>query len=123
MSDEERKAATDVPSKEELERILLQLQVERMLREEEAKLENARRMAEIRRMSLNQLREAEQQRLQFQANCHHLKQNGESALAGQRVHTGNTVLTCQICGKIFRDNEVPPHLRVPADAIGGPEYH
>lgn len=110
-------------NKEDLEKAILSLQLERMLEEEAKRQENIRRQMEIRRMSLEALRQAEAQRLAFQEACEHLKQNGESALAGQRDGMGRVILLCQICGKIMDNPTVPPHLRIPAEAIGGPDYN
>ena len=109
-------------SKEDLEKAILVIQLEDLLTKKQAAEEAVRRQNEIRRMSLEALKQAEAQRVAFQESCHHVKQNGESALAGQRDGLGRTILVCQICGKLMDTSVVPPHLRIPAEAIGGPDY-
>jgi hypothetical protein len=58
---------------------------------------------------------------QAQDNCPHMKPWGGSALAGQRTHQHDTLLICQFCGKLFVGETIPPHLRVPAERVGGPQ--
>lgn len=109
-------------STEEMQRLLLQIQLQRLLEEEEQRQEHRRRLMEIRRMTLEEMKHSEEQRLLAQERCTHLKQNGESALAGQRDHAGRPFLVCQVCGKLFGpDQPIPYQLRVPAEALGGPE--
>jgi hypothetical protein len=56
-----------------------------------------------------------------QEQCPHMKPWGGSALAGQRTHQHNTLMICQFCGKIWDGTDVPVHLRIPAERIGGPD--
>jgi hypothetical protein len=56
-----------------------------------------------------------------QANCSHMKPWGGPALAGQRNHQHQVMLICQFCGKLFNGLDIPAHLRIPAERIGGPD--
>jgi len=54
-----------------------------------------------------------------QRRCAHLKENGTTALAGQRDMDNNLHLVCQFCMKLFTGSEIPPHLMPKASEIGG----
>jgi hypothetical protein len=100
---------------------LLGVLARKMLREE-AQLEQ---VESERKAQQEQGAKAMEQRRKAQKNaqeqCSHLKPWGGSALAGQRTHQHNTLMICQFCGKLFDGIEVPPHLRIPAERIGGPD--
>lgn len=55
-----------------------------------------------------------------QLGCTHRKQNGEPRIGAQRVHSGNVNYVCQWCGKIWRNNELPPNLAIDSARVGGP---
>jgi len=54
-----------------------------------------------------------------QRRCAHLKENGSTALAGQRGMDGKINLICQFCMLLFTGTEIPPHLMPKASEIGG----
>ncbi len=51
--------------------------------------------------------------------CNHRKPWGDSALAGQRLHSGKYCYLCQYCLATFYDTEVPLDLRIDEWMVGG----
>jgi hypothetical protein len=65
---------------------------------------------------------ARQQQVQRQSMCPHVKPNGQSALGGQRINGTNYFFLCLYCQKEFNETNLPPHLRLPLERVGGPSY-
>jgi hypothetical protein len=59
------------------------------------------------------------ERLNFQANCTHKKDNGMSAIAGQKVSNGSGVYVCQNCFAPFTDKTIPRNAIPSAIAMAG----
>lgn len=78
-------------------------------------LEEAARLANLE--NIKRSREAEMSK---QDACPHMKPNFQPALGGQKDHSGNYHFICQYCNKEFGNN-VPFHLRISADKVGGPQ--
>lgn len=57
---------------------------------------------------------------EFQNGCPHIKPNRQSAVAGQRDHSGNSHFICQYCAKEYTNGELPAYLAVDPNFIGGP---
>ncbi len=100
----------------QIEGLKARSELRKLLEEEEAieQKKNAR-LAGIKSQVLR--REAE---LAKQSQCPHKKPYGESALAGQRMHSHKYVYICQYCSKEFYDNDVPLDLRIDSERVGGP---
>lgn len=108
---------------EELAALKLELEIAKLQREELGRLEQeemARKGREIGSQAL--LKQWEQEKL-VRSQCPHLKQNGQSALAGQRDHHNHYHFICAFCAEEWTDNEVPLHLRIPLERIGGPDVN
>lgn len=58
---------------------------------------------------------------QLQAGCPHLKPNGMPNIAAQRDHSNNYNYICQRCFKPWQNNELPGHLAIDPQFIGGPQ--
>ena len=56
----------------------------------------------------------------MQASCPHQKPFGGPSIAAQRDHQQNVIWICLYCGKTWLNNDIPPHLRIPGEEIGGP---
>jgi hypothetical protein len=118
-------AGNGAGSNEEVNELLREI-----LREVKDKRQAEREKAErLALQAVEATREATEQRERMQAACSHLKQDNTSTrLVGQRVTgTGQIVLTCQWCAKMYHippdpalGQVAPPRNLVPsADGIGG----
>lgn len=58
---------------------------------------------------------------QAQAQCPHMKPNFRPATGGQKDHRGVEHFLCQYCQKEYTGGELPYHLRIPAEMVGGPQ--
>ena len=57
-----------------------------------------------------------------QNQCGHKKPYGESAVAGQRLHSHKYLWICQYCAKEWVGMDLPIELRVNSDIVGGPNF-
>ncbi len=57
-----------------------------------------------------------------QEQCAHQNPYGGTLLVGQRLHSNKHLFMCQNCRKTWYDNEVPLHLRIVSERVGGPNY-
>jgi hypothetical protein len=108
------------PSQELLAQLLARKLQRQLAQEDEAEDTNRKaREAGARTMQMKRDQETAKQNA-----CPHLKPNFQSALAGQRTHQHNYVFICQYCACEFDGNDLMtrPHLRIPMDRIGGPNY-
>lgn len=55
-----------------------------------------------------------------QSSCPHTKQNGQPCIGGQKDHRGHYHFLCMWCMKEWIDGELPMHLRIPMERVGGP---
>jgi hypothetical protein len=103
-----------------IQRELFQALLEKARRErqEEAEREAARLRAKAEGARAREAA-AQQERAQ-QATCPHMKPWGGPAIAGQRDHQHHVHFICLYCGKQWVDAELPAHLRIPSDEVGGP---
>lgn len=85
--------------------------------EQESMAKEARRQGAI-----NTAQKAEREALIQQA-CPHLKPNFTPAIGGQRDSKGTSHWICAYCSKTWINNELPVHLRIPSDRVGGPEVY
>lgn len=100
---------------------LLARKLQRQLAQEDEAEETNKKAREAGARTMQMKRDME---FGKQSACPHLKPNFQSALAGQRTHQHNYVFICQYCAKEFDGNDLmqTPHLRIPLDRIGGPNY-
>jgi rubrerythrin len=99
---------------------LMALFLER-LRAEKAKQEAEQERARQARLAgARAQEEAAARERAMQASCNHTKPFGGPAIAAQRDHQHNTHWICLYCGKTWLNAEIPPHLRIPSEEIGGP---
>lgn len=88
------------------------------------KAEHDARIAKRKSEAERHAKEQERERLireAFKNACSHTKQNGKSALGGQRLSNGDLLLLCQRCQKTWQGAEVdqiPPQLAPNGDHIG-----
>lgn len=93
------------------------------LREIQArKLEEKNQLRLVREAGMKSVREGMEKKKQEQEQCPHRKPYGESAIAGQRMHSHKYKYICQYCQKEWTDNELPAPLRINAELVGGPSY-
>ena len=102
---------------EELQKILLKKYQKEIALEEERE---AQQLA-ARKQNAMAMESRRQQEFATQSQCPHMKPNFQSAVGGQRDHQGNHLFICAYCAKEWRNNELPAHLRIPADRVGGPQ--
>jgi hypothetical protein len=95
---------------------LEEMQERRAEKQAKKAVENAARLATLRDIQVQEANKAA-----AQAGCPHMKPNFQPALGGQKDHKGNYHLLCQYCQKEFSGETLPPHLRLPAEMIGGPQ--
>ncbi len=57
----------------------------------------------------------------FQSNCPHMKPWGGPSIGGQRDHQGNYRFICLFCSKMWINDELPAHLKIALDRVGGPD--
>lgn len=106
--------------------LTIQLQREQMefekLQREEA--EFARRQHEAKQARLigseALLKQAEKDKI-TQQQCPHIKPNAQSAIGGQWDHHGKYHWICAYCAKEWQDNDLPLHLRIDMNKVGGPQ--
>jgi len=91
------------------------------LKEKRAEKEEERRIQlESKKQNSLAMERKHQQDLAAQDHCHHLKGNGQSHLVGQRDHNNNYHYFCQTCQKHWL-NEIPGHLQIDMNRVGGPQ--
>jgi len=113
-------------------RELLQIQQleQQLALQEEALAVQAQKKAEgqaLRYSTVQQLEKGKQQRAAAQAACFHLKENGKTAVVGQRDSHRTYHWLCQACQKEFTGNDpatgcLPKHLRPDPSTLGGPDF-
>jgi hypothetical protein len=96
-----------------LTRKFLQQEAEEAAREEQQK--------RLREQQLESVRRQMAERAMNQSMCPHMKPNFTPAIGGQRDHNNDYHWLCQYCGKEWTNGELPVHLRIPADRVGGPQ--
>lgn len=125
-----------VKSLEELQRLKAELEVEVLLKQrdslnreskkaEEADAEIAERERARREMQASTiagLRRKQEQDRYAQDTCPHKKENGKTAVVGQRDGQNHYHWICQNCTRPWTDNELPFHLRPDTEVVGGPAY-
>lgn len=87
---------------------------------EEEEVERLKRAA--RKAGMDAMVKGREMELAKQSQCAHLKPYGEPATAGQRLHSNVYLYICQYCAKEWRGNDLPLHLRVNSDIVGGPNF-
>lgn len=97
---------------------LLRRKLEKEEREEEAA--EAQKQS-YRKASAEAALQNQREKLNGQERCPHMKQNFQSALAGQRDHKQTLHLFCQTCQKEFIGNDIPYHLQPVMERVGGPQ--
>lgn len=103
---------------QELQKALLyELNQNRARQEEKERIQQAARDNNIQDVK----HKMENDRL-IQEGCQHIKPapSRDSAVAGQRDHRGEAHFICQYCAKEWTGTTLPPHLRIPAERVGGP---
>ena len=115
------------PSKEDLERELLLLQIRKereSLREKEeteaAKKAKEREKEITRENLLRDITAANKAKEARQAGCNHRKPSGKPAVGGQRDHSRNIQWICLMCEKMWVGGELPYDLLNNDAIVGGP---
>lgn len=113
-------------------RELLQIQQleQQLALQEEALAVQAQKKAEgqaLRLSTVQQLEKGKAQRAAAQAACFHLKENGKTAVVGQRDSKRVYHWLCQACQKEFTGIDpstggLPLHLRPDPTTVGGPDF-
>ena|SRR6185369_998146 len=87
------------------------------LRDEAKQQKRASQLAGIEAMKIRMRLEKDEQ-----DQCAHQNPYGGTLLVGQRLHSNKHIFMCQNCRKTWFDNEVPLHLRIVSERVGGPNY-
>src|SRR5262245_19036764 len=96
---------------------LMAVKIAKELEQEKTEAANKQALREAQIAGVKQMLES---RALGQAQCPHMKPNFRPAMAGQKDHRGNAHFICQYCQKEY-GNDLPMHLRIPADQVGGPQ--
>lgn len=103
--------------------------VKKLLAKQLATLEQVEAADEAHvRASLAQAKAIEHQKARLRTGCAHMKTPTRTALQGQRLQNGQTVLVCCRCGTMFHTDPIkqenqyaPPARLMPSRGIGGAE--
>ena len=98
---------------------ILQLKELQEKRDKEAEEKDIRRKAQL--ANIQSVKDAMRQTTANQDSCAHKKPSGASAIAGQRMHSHKYLWLCQYCGKQWTGNDLPTHLRIDSELVGGPQ--
>lgn len=104
----------------DLQRELLTLFLEKLRKEREVEQERAEQRRRAREQGARAQEEQARQERAMQESCPHMKPWGGPSIAGQRDHRHRTIFICLYCGKRWIDTELPHHLRIPTEEVGGP---
>ena len=94
----------------------LQHDMQKKRAKEKEEEDNVRRLMQARNDSLKIERA---QREHTQRVCDHRKENGHSRICGQKLSNNSLSLMCNLCYRQFDENNVPPHLMISGEFIGG----
>lgn len=100
--------------------LLARLLADKLGKEAAQEAADAEQAEAFRTAQLSAIKQQMVEREQQQDACPHMKPNFRPALGGQKDHKGNYHFICQYCAKEF-GNDVPYHLRIPGEMIGGPQ--
>lgn len=75
----------------------------------------------IRNAHMESTKLSAQAKLLNQQSCPHMKPNFRPATGGQKDHKGTLHMICQYCQKEWTGHELPSHLYIPSEMIGGPQ--
>lgn len=104
------------PIQQQLQRLLLK-RLQQEDEEDTAKRESARRLQLEGAKAMVARAKAEEEAQNY---CSHRKENGQSAVVGQRDHQHHTHYLCLHCNKHWIDRELPDDLMPKGEHIGGP---
>lgn len=110
------KSGTPTSAQDQMARLL----VLKMEKELQAEKDEAERQQNLRLAQLENIRQMLKIQEETQAQCPHVKPNYRPAIGGQRDGRGNYQWICQYCCKQWVNNELPIHLRIPHEMVGGP---
>jgi len=105
-----------------LQKRQLSLDLEQRERAEAEFQEQERMKREARKQGALSMQRRHEIELSRQANCAHQHPlGGGTGVRGQRDHHRVVMWVCQYCGKDWRGNDLPIHLRPDMSIVGGPE--
>ena len=99
---------------------VMRLFLERLRKEREAEEQRLEQQRRARESGARAREEAARAERAVQDSCPHMKPWGGPSIAGQRDHQHNVHFICLYCGKTWVNNELPAHLRIPSEEVGGP---
>ena len=100
---------------------MAKLLVLKMEKELQAEKEDAERQEALKLAQLENIKQMQRIQEETQRQCPHMKPNFRPAIGGQRDSHGHYHWICQYCCKQWIDNELPVHLRIPQEQVGGPQ--
>lgn len=102
---------------------LEELQAKKLKKEMDQQEENEENRRKAHAEGARSMEQRRLNELAKQAACNHmLELQGGPAIVCQRNHNRDYMFMCQLCQKEWLNGEVPPHLRIPMDRIGGPLF-
>jgi len=92
----------------------------KMLKEEAAEEEERTIALAAREAGAKSMQNKRDMELYQQDNCSHTKPLGGPAIGGQRDHKNDYHFMCLFCSKMWLNGELPSHLKISLDRVGGP---
>ena len=84
------------------------------------KIEEERQKKAVQASGAKAMAQRQEQQKLAQDNCPHIKPNFQPSIGGQRDHQGDYNWICLYCGKEWKNQELPPRLRIDMQLVGGP---
>ena len=105
----------------DLQERYLRLQVEALEKDVAKTKEDEQQRVQIRKAGAQAMAQRAAEQEAIQSSCPHLKPNSMPSIGGQRDHQGHYNWICLYCGKEWKDNGLPPQLRIDMSMVGGPQ--
>lgn len=106
----------------DLQRKILNLQYAQLVRANEQFEEQETQKKGQRLQGAKDMQKRRNDEIAKQSLCPHLKPNFSPCIGGQRDHQGVYHFICGYCAKEFTGSDLPPHLRIPNEFVGGPTH-
>ena len=103
----------------QLEREKRELELEDLREKRDKRRAEAENIRRLRLANISRIAEERALKSRAQELCRHVKENGRPNIGGQKLSNGHLSLVCQTCHREFDETNLPPHLMISLDNIGG----
>lgn len=103
-----------------LQEQFLSLMVEDLMEQKATRDQEKANKEAFRKSRRDALLKEHAQQEALRSQCPHLKPNYQPNIGGQRDHSGHYHWICSYCMREWTDTELPVHLRVSMERVGGP---